>query len=63
MRHIVITIGAEYGSGGVEIGRMVADQLGIEYYNRDLIDKVVERTGVDKELVIKADQEDRKSVV
>lgn len=57
MRHIVITIGAEYGSGGVEIGRMVADQLGIEYYNRDLIDKVVERTGVDKELVIKADQE------
>lgn len=39
-RHIVINIGGEYGSGGPEIGRIVASDLGIEYYDRDLIDTI-----------------------
>lgn len=57
MKHMVITIGCEYGSGGPEIGKMIANYLGIEYYDRDLIDKVVEQIGVDRELVEKADTE------
>lgn len=55
MKHFVVTIGCEYGSGGPDIGRMVADSLGIEYYDRDLVDKVVEKIGVDRKLVEKAD--------
>ena len=54
---MVITIGCEYGSGGPEIGKAIADYLGIEYYDRDLVDKVVEQIGVDRELVEKADTE------
>ncbi len=57
MKHIVITIGCEYGAGGPQIGRMLADTLGIEYYDRDLVDKVVDELGVDKGLVEKADNE------
>ncbi len=57
MKHIVITIGCEYGAGGPQIGRMLADTLGIEYYDRDLVDKVVDELGVDKGLVEKADTE------
>ena len=57
MKHIVITIGCEYGSGGPEIGKAIADALGIDFYDRDLVDKVVEKIGVDKELVEKADNE------
>ena len=57
MKHMVITIGCEYGSGGPEIGKAIADYLGIEYYDRDLVDKVVEQIGVDRELVEKADTE------
>lgn len=57
MKHMVITIGCEYGSGGPEIGEAIADYLGIEYYDRDLVDKVVEQIGVDRELVEKADTE------
>lgn len=34
---------------------MVADHFGIEYYDRDLVDKVVERIGVAKGLVEEAD--------
>jgi cytidylate kinase len=54
---MVITIGCEYGSGGPEIGKAIADYLGIEYYDRDLVDKVVEQIGVDRKLVEKADTE------
>lgn len=58
MKHFVVTIGCEYGSGGPEIGKMIADSLGIEYYDRDLVDKVVDKLGVDRALVEKADTGD-----
>lgn len=54
-RHFVITVGCEYGSGGPQIAKMIVDRLGIEYYNRDLVDKVVAQIGVDKGLVEEAD--------
>lgn len=55
MKHFVINIGCEYGSGGPDIGRMVADEMGIKYYDRDLVDKVVQSLDVDKSLVERAD--------
>ncbi|NCB90963.1 MAG: cytidylate kinase-like family protein [Clostridia bacterium] len=55
MKHMIITIGCEYGSGGPEIGRMLADKYEIQYYDRDLVDSVAEQTGADRELVEKAD--------
>lgn len=54
MKHFVITVGCEFGSGGPEIGKMLAKSLGIEYYDRDLVDKVVEKIGVEKHLVEEA---------
>ncbi|MGO5287694.1 AAA family ATPase [Pseudoscardovia suis] len=54
--HYIITIGCEYGAGGPQIGRMLADALDIEYYDRDLVDKVVNQLGVDRGLVEQADQ-------
>ena len=55
MKHFVITVGCEFDSGGPEIGKMLAKSLGIEYYDRDLVDKVVEKIGVEKHLVEEAD--------
>lgn len=55
MKHFVITVGCEFGSGGPEIGKMLAKSLGIEYYDRDLVDKVEEKIGVEKHLVEEAD--------
>ena len=55
MKHFVITVGCEFGSGGPEIGKMLAKSLGIEDYDRDLVDKVVEKIGVEKHLVEEAD--------
>ncbi len=56
MKHIVITVGCEYGSGGPEIGKAIAENFGIEYYDRDLVDKVVEKIGIERELVEKVDE-------
>lgn len=54
---MVITIGCEYGAGGPQIGQILSRALGIEYYDRDLVDKVVEQIGVERGLVEKADVE------
>ena len=59
MDHLVITIGCEFGAGGPQIGKMLSETLGIEYYDRDLVDKIAHQLGVDRELVEKADTEKR----
>lgn len=40
----VITIAREFGAGGRTIGREVANRLGIQYYDRDLIMKTAEES-------------------
>ncbi|MCI5504399.1 MAG: cytidylate kinase-like family protein [Anaerobutyricum sp.] len=47
----VITIGREFGSGGRTIGRMVAEKLGIEFYDKDIIRNVVKETGLKEKYV------------
>ncbi len=39
---MIICIGREFGSGGHQIGRKVAEKLGLELYDRDLIDRARE---------------------
>ena len=38
---MVITIGREFGSGGRTIGKKTAKRLGISYYDKELIRKIV----------------------
>ncbi len=45
----VITISRELGSGGASVGKMLANQLDLRYYDRELIEKIAERTGSDVE--------------
>lgn len=41
----IITISRQYGSGGRIIAQLVAKQLGYQYYDRQLIDRVAEESG------------------
>ena len=41
---IVITIGREFGSGGRELGRRLADNLGIAYYDREILLELEKKT-------------------
>lgn len=52
----VITISREYGSGGREIGRLVADKLGISYYDLDVIRKAAKESGIPIETIEENEQ-------
>lgn len=47
----VITIGREFGSGGREIGRKLADTLGMAYYDKEIITEIAKRTTLSEEYV------------
>ena len=55
-RRTIITISREYGSGGREIGKILAKQLGIPFYDKELITRAAEKSGYAAELFEKADQ-------
>lgn len=42
----IITISREYGSGGREIGEMVAKRLGVPFYDKVLIDMIAQESGM-----------------
>ncbi len=52
----IITIGREFGSGGLEIGQKLADKLGIKCYDKELINMVAEEKGFKKEVLEKIDE-------
>ena len=58
-KHTVITISREYGSGGRYIGRLVADKLGIKFYDKDLVTAVSEKTGLSEEYIENNEQKRR----
>ncbi len=47
----IITLSREYGAGGHSVGQRVAAQLGIEFYDRDIIRGSAEELGIDPALL------------
>lgn len=50
MNHI-ITISREFGSGGREIGKRLADRLGYSYYDREIIEELAKETGLSEQYI------------
>lgn len=46
MKKFVITIGRQYGSGGREIGKMLAERLGIDFYDSELLRRKAKEIGI-----------------
>lgn len=59
MEKFVITIARQYGSGGRTVGQMLAKELGVEYYDKDLIIKASEESGINMALFANADEKSR----
>lgn len=57
MEKKIITISREYGSGGRQIGQIVSKKLGVEFYDKELIDAAARDIGFPSDLV--ADREQR----
>ena len=61
--NLIITISRQYGSGGREIGRRLAERLGIPYYDKELIILAAERSGYARSLFEEADQKASNSMI
>ncbi len=53
----IITISREYGAGGHSIGRRVAEELGIEFYDRDIIRDTARDSGLDMDTIEREEEE------
>lgn len=53
---LVITISREYGSGGHKLGEMLAKELGIAFYDRELITLVASESNFSEEFISKNEQ-------
>jgi len=59
MSNLIITISREFGSGGRKIGELLATQLGIPFYDKEIIQMTAEKSGLSADFV--ASQEERSS--
>ena len=63
MKKTVITVSREYGSGGRLIGRKLADELGIGYYDGELLSLVAKESGYTEDFVRRNDQKKTQSLL
>ncbi|HBE26882.1 MAG TPA: hypothetical protein DDW33_14490, partial [Ktedonobacter sp.] len=54
---VVVTISRQFGSGGAEVGRIVAQEGGLNYIDHEIIDEVARRLGVNVEQVANQDEQ------
>ena len=56
MDKVVITIARQYGSGGRTIGQMLSKELGIHYYDKELLKLASEESGIHERLFAGVDE-------
>ncbi len=49
--NMVITVSREFGSGGRELGKRLADVLGLRYVDKEIVTKISEESGVSEDYV------------
>ena len=52
----IVTIGRQFGSGGREIGEMVADHFGIKCYDKELLSRAAKESGFCEEMIQNHDE-------
>ena len=56
MQHTVITIARSYGSGGRTLGKLLAKELGVHCYDRELLRMASEQSGINEALFGEVDE-------
>ncbi len=55
-KHIVITISREYASGGRYVGQILAKNLGINFYDKEIISLTAKESGLSNQYIAKQEQ-------
>ena len=54
--NLVITINREYGSGGRYVGKLLSEKLGLEFYDKELINEIAKVSGFSKKYIEENEQ-------
>ena len=63
MEHLIITIGRQLGSGGRHIGKQLAVQLGLSFYDKELINIASQESGLCEEVFEQADEKKNRTLL
>ena len=56
MKDVVITIGRQYGSGGRQVGKLLAEKLGVPFYDSELLTEAAKKSGFCEEIFQENDE-------
>ena len=59
----IITVGRQYGSGGRYVAKLVAEKLGIPYYDKELLAEASKESGICKEVLEEYDEKNTRSLL
>lgn len=62
MDKFIVTIARQFGSGGRTIGYMLAEELKIPCYGKEILSLASEKSGINEQLFAKADEKLRKNI-
>ncbi|MBE5945868.1 MAG: cytidylate kinase-like family protein [Lachnospiraceae bacterium] len=57
----IITIGRQFGSNGREIGRLLAERLGIPFYDKEILNETAKKSGLSEAVLKELDERPSKS--
>ena len=63
MEKCIVTIARQYGSGGRDIGKILAEETGLKFYDKDLITMAAQKSGLSKEVLASADEKAANSLL
>ena len=61
--NLAVCIAREFGSGGREVGRLVAQEMGLAFYDRELLKEAAKKSGIVEEMFEKADERPTNSLL
>ena len=53
----IVTIARQYGSGGHEVGEIIAKEFGMAFHDKSLIELAAQKSGIDMEVLKRADED------
>lgn len=53
---LVITVGRQFGSGGRDVGEKIAKELGIPFYDKELVEMAAQKSDISKEALKEVDE-------
>ncbi len=62
-KKVIITIGRQFGSGGRYVGRLLAEKLGIPFYDKELLSEAAKQSGICEEIMEDHDEKPTRSLL